>query len=248
MTGIAKLQLDKPLHTYEDVERGIWDIVETHIIKGPFLQHLHQGKYSLNQIREFAIQYSFYSRNFPRILGTAIGVMEPSDRWWMPIVDNLWDEGGRGKPAGYHSRLYHSFLISAASDVETKDNYVVGEQMAPAVEEAINSFILFLRQATSLESMAAVGFGSELFAGKVMGLIGEGLQHPHYNKDSKLNVAFWLAHADQHEPRHYQLCKDILIEYSDLKSLNLMYRAGAYIAFSEARMYQGLHERMVAFN
>jgi pyrroloquinoline-quinone synthase len=246
MTKKLNIQSDRPLYTYEDVEQGIWDIVETHIVNGAFVKHLHQGAYSLNQIREFAVQYSFYSRNFPRVLGTAIGVMEPSDSWWVPIVDNLWDEAGRGKPAGYHSRLYRTFLKSAAPEVETKDNYVVGEPISPGVEEAIHSFISFLHHATPLEAMAAVGLGSELFAGKVMGLIGEGLRHPHYNKNSKLNVTFWMIHSDQHEPRHYQLCKDILVQSPDPQDLTAMYRAGAYIALSEARMYQTLHERMMA--
>ncbi|WCN36949.1 TenA family transcriptional regulator [Aneurinibacillus uraniidurans] len=230
--------------SYEQVEQKIWEIVEEEIIQGDFMQSLLAGEWTPLQVREFALQYSYYSRNFPRVLGAAVAAVEPEDDWWVPLVDNLWDEGGRGNPAHYHSLLYHTFLTTAAPDVPTNEKYVPDYPVAQAAKEAVTSFLLFLRHATSLEAMASIGFGSELFAGKVMGLIGEGLQHPNYNKDRKLDVTFWTVHADEHEPRHYQLCKNILTRFTSPQELEHMYRAGAYITRSEARFYQGLYERM----
>ncbi|GAB7386620.1 hypothetical protein BSNK01_04550 [Bacillaceae bacterium] len=238
---------DKEFHTFADVENGIMDLVEKAIVQGRFLQALLNGELSMNQIREFALQYSYYSRNFPRVLGAAIAAVEPEDDWWVSIADNLWDEAGRGNPKAYHSRLYHSFLVTAAPDVPTNEKYVPDYPVAPAVKEAVETFLQFLKNCTPLEAMAAIGFGSEFFAGKVMGLIGQGLQHPNYNRERKLNVTFWLAHADAHEPRHYQLCKNVLERFTSPEELRQMYRAGAYIALSEARMYDGLYERMQAY-
>ncbi|MCC3377973.1 hypothetical protein LKX83_33570, partial [Cohnella sp. REN36] len=67
--------------------------------------------------------------------------------------------------------------------------------------------------------MASIGFGSELFAGKVMGLIGQGLEHPNYNQSQKLNTTFWTVHADHHEPRHYELCKNVLTRFTSSQDL-----------------------------
>lgn len=232
---------------YEQVEQAIWKIVDEEIIQGDFMQTLLAGEWNPAQVSEFALQYSYYSRNFPRVLGAAIAAVMPEDDWWVPLVDNLWDEGGRGNPKGYHSRLYHSFLVTAAPHVPTNEKYVPDYPVSPVTVTAVDTFISFLRTATPLEAMAAVGLGSELFAGKVMGLIGEGLSHPNYSQQEKINVTFWKAHADHHEPRHYQLCKDVLVRFSSEEELQAIYRAGAYITRSEARFYQGLYDRMKSF-
>jgi pyrroloquinoline-quinone synthase len=230
--------------TYKEIETAIWAIVEEEIVQSPFMQSLRSGEWNSRQIAEFALQYSYYSRNFPRVLGAAIAAVEPEDDWWVSLVDNLWDEAGRGNPKSYHSRLYHSFLVTAAPGIPTDDRYVPAYPVGPGTYEAVNSFLAFLRNATSLEAMAAIGFGSELFAGRVMGLIGEGLAHPNYNKETKINTTFWAAHADTHEPRHYELCKNVLTRFTSPDELERMYRAGAYITRSEARFYDSIYERM----
>jgi pyrroloquinoline quinone (PQQ) biosynthesis protein C len=220
-------------------------MVKERIIEGRFLTTLLAGEFSEKQIEQFALQYSYYSRNFPRVLGAAIAAMEPLDKWWVPIADNLWDEAGRGNPKGYHSRLFRTFLESAAPNVEINDEHVPNVPVFPAPRQAVDTFLKFLRDASPLQAMAAIGLGSELFAGEVMGLIGKGLKHPNYNRSRKLNVTFWMAHADSHEPRHYQLCKDILAEYTDPQDLRTMYEAGAAMAMSEADFYDGIYDSIV---
>jgi pyrroloquinoline quinone (PQQ) biosynthesis protein C len=234
------------LRTYEDVERAVMEQVQIHIVQGRFLQALGAGVFTPAQIREFALQYSYYSRNFPRVLGAAVAAVEPLDRWWVPLVDNLWDEAGRGNPKGLHSRMYRTFLESAAPDVQISDEHVPDYPVGAATKRAVDAFLEFLRGATTLEAMAAVGLGSELFAGRVMGLIGEGLRHPKYNAERRLNVGFWMAHADMHEPRHYQLCRDVLIDFPEPEQLQTIYRAGVQIALSEAAFYEGLYDEMMS--
>lgn len=197
------------------------------------------------QIRHFAIQYSYYSRNFPRVLGAAISAMPPIDSWWIPLADNLWDEAGRGVLGKSHVQLYRTFLLSVDPEIPLDENGIPHGPMSPAVEKAIRTFIEFFRGASPLEAMAAMGLGSEMFAGSVMGTIARGLQHPSYNKTHPLDVLFWTLHADEHEPRHYQLCKDILIQYTDQDSLRTMFEVGRSIARSEALMYEELHREMM---
>jgi pyrroloquinoline-quinone synthase len=232
-------------HTYEEVEQAVMAQVEAHILNGRFLQTLENGGFTPAQIREFALQYSYYSRNFPRVLGAAVAAVEPLDRWWVPLVDNLWDEAGRGNPKGYHSKMYRTFLESAAPDVSISEEHVPDYPVGQAVKKAVESFLTFLRNASTLEAMAAVGLGSELFAGLVMGRIGQGLRHPNYNRERRLNVGFWMTHAETHEPRHYQLCKDVLLDFTSPEDLQTIYRAGVAIAMSEARFYDELYDEMM---
>ena len=77
-----------------------------------------------------------------------------------------------------------------------------------------------------------------------MGLIGRGFEHQHYQTNGQINTLFWKAHADEHEPRHYQLCKDVLVLHSKPQELKRMYEVGSFIAKSEARMYDELYREM----
>lgn len=241
---MVTLETKTDFHTYDEVEAAVWKLVEEHIENGRFLTALGNGDFTAGQIAEFALQYSYYSRNFPRVLGAAIAAVEPLDRWWVPLVDNLWDEAGRGNPKGFHSKMYRSFLETAAPGVVINDEHVPQHPVGEAAKRAVQAFIDFLGQATTLEAMAAVGLGSELFAGKVMGLIGQGLRHANYNGEQRINVGFWMAHADTHEPRHYQLCKEVLLDFNEPEQLAEIYRAGAAVALSEAQFYEELYQEL----
>ncbi|WDM03028.1 iron-containing redox enzyme family protein [Alicyclobacillus cycloheptanicus] len=219
-------------------------LVQEEFLDGVFLRTLRNGTYTMPQVQYFAVQYAYYSRNFPRVLGAAIAAMAPLDTWWVPLADNLWDEAGRGVPGKSHEQLYKTFLFSIYPTVALDQHGVPVEPMSTAVSTAIETFLNFFRRATPLEAMAAVGLGSELFAGTVMGDIANGFRHPNYNQ-RPLDLRFWDVHADEHEPRHYQLCKDILVQYTREQDLDTMYRVGADIAKSEALMYTQLHHEMM---
>lgn len=231
-------------HTYKDVEAAIDEVVQREFTNGVFLSALRNGEYTIRQIQHFAVQYSYYSRHFPRVLGAAISAMPPLDTWWVPLADNLWDEAGHGADGKSHEQLYKTFLLSVYPDVQLDDKGVPKQPISPAVQNAIQTFIDFFRGASPLEAMAAVGLGSEMFAGSVMGDIANGLRHPNYG-ERPLNLLFWDVHADEHEPRHYQLCKDILVQFTDKSALETMYHVGSKIAKSEALMYTQLHQEMV---
>ncbi|GLG02766.1 hypothetical protein Alches_28070 [Alicyclobacillus hesperidum subsp. aegles] len=237
---------NQQLLTYEDVEQRMLALVDEHFFRGNFLQTLCRGDYNSRQLRYFAFQYGYYSRHFPRVLGAAIAAMPPIDEWWVPVADNLWDEAGRGEPGRAHEKLYLTFLKSVVPDAKLDCHGIPDVPMSPAVGKAVATFIQFFREATPLQAMAAVGLGSELFAGAVMARIGEGFLHPHYQMAGTLNTLFWQVHADEHEPRHYQLCKQILQSHTSPEELQLMYETGRYIALSEATMYEELHAEMVA--
>lgn len=228
-------------HTYAQVEDAMAVVVENAFFERPFFRDLMAGSWSLGFLRYFAVQYGHYSAHFPRVLGAAIAAMAPLDAWWIPLADNLWDEAGRGIPGRSHAILYRTFLVSVAPDIPADFLTAPAWQMGNAVNRAIQTFLQFFRQATPLEAMAAVGLGSEFFAGRVMGTIGQGLRHPAYQRHGPIDTRFWDSHANTHEPRHYALCRDILLAYSHPADLTRMFEVGRTIAESEAAMYDGLY-------
>jgi pyrroloquinoline quinone (PQQ) biosynthesis protein C len=211
----------------------------------PFFQSLARGRYTHAQLRHFAIQYGYYNRHFPRVLGAAIAAMAPLSSWWIPLADNLWDEAGRGLPGRSHEELYKTFLLSVDPSLALNGQGLPSEPISPVVGQAIDSFINFFRTATPLQAMAAVGLGSELFAPDVMGRIATDLDRPSYNHMHRLNLTFWTVHAESDEPRHYQLCRGILEQFSEPADLSMMREVGQNIADSECAMYTGLHEEMM---
>ncbi|MBX5466984.1 MAG: iron-containing redox enzyme family protein [Firmicutes bacterium] len=227
---------------YTEVEQLILERVRRWFYEAPFFVALREGRLTPAELRHFTAQYGHYSRHFPRVLGAAVAAMAPDDAYWVPIADNLWDEAGRGQPEHAHSRLYARFMHSVDPALSLDR-----EPMGPAVEKAITTFLAFFRRATTLEAMAAVGLGSELFAGQVMGWIEAGLRHPAYQPvDRPLDLTFWHVHVVRDEPRHYHLCRTVLIRHTAPEELRIMARAGLSIAASEARMYQEIYQESQA--
>ncbi len=229
----------------DDAESQMRVWVDQEFFTSPFFVSLQAGAYSPAQIRYFAIQYGYYSRNFPRVLGAAISAMAPAGVWWIPLADNLWDEAGRGIPGKSHEELYKTFLFSTDPQLTLDAQGLPPEPMSPVVGQATESFIEFFRAAaTPLQAMAAVGLGSEFFAGEVMGRIARYLEHPAFNKGNLLDLTFWKVHAETDEPRHYQLCRSILQEFRAPGEPRMMLEIGKNIAASELAMYTGLHQEM----
>ncbi|AUW94125.1 hypothetical protein BXT84_09300 [Sulfobacillus thermotolerans] len=236
----------KQMTTLDDLEVVMREWVEQTFFNSPFFEALAAGQYTPIQLRHFAIQYGYYSRHFPRVLGAAISAMAPYPQWWMPLADNLWDEAGRGVPGKSHEELYRTFLLSVDPTVTLDAQGLPPEPMSSVVAQATDFFIDFFRRSTPLEAMAAVGLGSEFFAGEVMGRIGHSLEHMRYQQHHEFDLTFWRVHAETDEPRHYQLCRSILQQFRDPADLGMMLETGQMIAASELAMYTGLHQEMQA--
>ncbi len=234
----------QPVNGLQNIENLMDQWVAEQFFGRPFFIRLAAGEWNTAQLRYFAMQYGHYSRQFPRVLGAAIAAMPPHVQWWLPLADNLWDEAGRGVPGKSHQALYQTFLASVVPDLMGNGDAIDASLMSPAVREAIETFIRFFRQATPLQAMAAVGLGSEFFAGRVMGAIGQGLGRLAVQPLPPLNLTFWRIHAEYDEPRHYQLCQAILKDFTKPEELASMLQVGKSIAGSEAAMYDGLWQEM----
>lgn len=226
---------------YVQVEEAMSEVVAETFYSQPFFRDLLNGAWSFRFLEYFTVQYHYYSANFPRVLGAAISAMEPDDTWWIPLADNLWDEAGRGQPDRSHARLYQTFALSVMGTAQRWNHALAQWPVSPAVTTAVKTLLTYFHHADPLQAMAAIGLGSELFAGEVMGLIGRGLRHPVYQQAGPIDTRFWTIHADSDEPRHYQLCRNVLLAFRDSESFSRMFAAGQAMALSEADMYHQLY-------
>ncbi|MCY0898220.1 MAG: iron-containing redox enzyme family protein [Firmicutes bacterium] len=227
--------------TLDEVEDAMKTYVAAEFLAQPFFQTLSAGAWDRQFLQYFAAQYAHYSAHFPRILGAAIAAMEPCDAWWIPLADNLWDEAGRGRPGASHACLYRTFWASVDPSVTGwYEDMSRWPPISSAVRGAVDAFLEFFRSARPLEAMAAVGLGSEFFAGEVMGAIAQGLRHPAYQREGVIDTTFWDVHAQHDEPRHYALCRDVLLDYATEDAWPHLLAIGKEIAHTEANMYRGL--------
>jgi pyrroloquinoline quinone (PQQ) biosynthesis protein C len=222
--------------SYQEVEQAMDQFVDAAFFRQPFFQDLQAGRWSRGFLQYFAAQYAHYSAHFPRILGAAIAAMEPDERWWLPLADNLWDEAGRGVPGQSHAQLYQTFLHSVAPELGALP------APSPSVLRTVDGSLALLRVATPLEAMSAIGLGSEYFAGRVMGTIAQGLRHPAYQVGGKVDTRFWDLHARRDEPRHYALCRKVLETVRDSQRLKRLVEVGQAFGQLEAEMYAGLYQ------
>lgn len=224
------------------VEAAMHQVVRQAFFEAPFFQALAEGRLSRAQLRHFAIQYAFYSALFPRVLAAAIAALAPYEDWWIPLADNLWDEAGRGQAGRSHGALYRTFLASVDPSLPYNRHGLPDVPVSPAVTRTVESYVEFFRRADPLAAMAAVGLGSELFAGSVMGFIGNALQQRAYQSPRPLDTRFWAVHADTHEPRHWLLCRSVLVRETSPAGWPALLTVGVDIAEAEAAMYTALYE------
>jgi pyrroloquinoline quinone (PQQ) biosynthesis protein C len=75
----------------------------------PLLAALGRGELSIDQERALALQIYHVVDHFPRLLAALLANL-PDWRRRTPVVENLWEEHGRGKEARVHVETYKEFL------------------------------------------------------------------------------------------------------------------------------------------
>jgi pyrroloquinoline quinone (PQQ) biosynthesis protein C len=79
------------------------------MFQNSFFRALREKRISLAGMRLFANEYFAASNGFPRILATACAAIK-TDELRMPVVENLWDEHGRGDILKSHRLMLLHFL------------------------------------------------------------------------------------------------------------------------------------------
>ena len=205
------------------------------ILEHPFLKRIADASLSKSQLQYFTKQYSIYCYYFPRFLAaTAANI--PYDETRMPIIENLWEEHGEGKMSKSHRVLYNNF----AAALEVSVDELKAAQPLASTQACVTTLFDLCLNGSFIESLGALGPGTEFFTSEEYGIIAEGLAKYDFLTDK--DIEFWTVHISLDET-HYSEMVDILVPYIDSEENRQLVKEGAEAAIElELSFWDGLEQ------
>lgn len=176
-------------------------------INNPFLSRFERGEVSVDEFKEFAVQFFAFVKHFPRILATLLA-NTPDDHAADELSIILTSELGDGQPRKRHEYLYHKFLRSIGIDpvaaakarwLDSTRNYIDGLAALYGHE----NYFIALGASFGLEHMA-ISMWDQLIPG-IMKMKSEGGMH-------EMNTVYWTFHRaleQQHEDSMTRALEDL---------------------------------------
>ncbi len=216
----------------KELQEGIGEILHH-----PFLQRLKDAWFGKDQLRYFAEQYSVYCRYFPRFLAAAAANI-PDDETRMPIVENLWEEHGEGKLIKSHRILYNRFALALGLTVDDLDKV----EPLPTTRICCENLINLCHDGHFLESLGALGPGTEFFTNQEYSIIAEGLAN--YDYLTEKDLEFWTVHISLDED-HYSEMIGALAPWANTLENKYLIKTGAKKAIDlEILFWDGLEDNL----
>lgn len=207
------------------------------ILHHPFLKRIDDAWLNQTQLKYFVEQYSVYCRYFPRFLAAAAANI-PDDKTRMPIVENLWEEHGEGKLSKSHRILFNKFAASLGLSEKDLDAVEPLATTRICCENLIN----LCHDGHFIESLGALGPGTEFFTNEEYSIIANGLRKYDYLSDK--DIEFWLVHISLDED-HYSEMIDCLRPWANTLENRYLIKTGAKKAIDlEILFWDGLEDNL----
>ncbi len=171
-------------------------VLQHKAVNNPFLTRFERGDVSIEEFREFAVQFFAFVKHFPRILATLLA-NTPDDHVADELSSILTSELGDGQPKKRHEYLYHKFLRSIGIDpveaakvrwLDSTRRYIDGLAALYGHE----NYFVALGASFGLEHMA-ISMWDQLIPG-IMSMKAKGMH--------EMNTVYWTFHRaleQQHE-------------------------------------------------
>ena len=127
-------------------------ISEKNILNLPFYQKWNEGKLSLDELKNYAIQYYRYVENFPMFVSSVHSYCDNPEVRNM-IMENLADEEGFKTNVSDHPALWLNFCKLLGLDESTVIN---NRNIVPQVKEMVNGFYKLCRSVDYKLGLAAL--------------------------------------------------------------------------------------------
>lgn len=189
------------MNTVEKILTAIQPDIDE-LLNHSFFQKLEKGEYTIKEISLFAEQYYLISCAFTKFLLLASASVD-NEKYRVPIIDNLYDEHGRGNYLHSHRILLQNFMkVTEAKEIDV---------LKPLANTSANIYGMFKLCETGslLEILGAIGPGCEYFTDTQYAKIVKPLSEI-YNF-SKDDLFFFYEHIN-HDPRHTSDIDNIIIE------------------------------------
>lgn len=174
---------------------GLLPELEAH----PFLSRCREGKASLELLRAFLVQHSYYSEKFTRYLCALMSHM-PDGNDVRTLAVNLVEETGLDRAGAVtHAELYRRCM----AEIGAKPG---SAPILPETASLIDSMFHYCRAQDPLEGLSALCLGAEAIVPTLYGGILEGLRGAGFN-DEQLH--FFVLHVSEDEA-HALVMREII--------------------------------------
>ncbi len=207
------------------------------ILNHPFLQRLQDGRFNKKQLRYFAEQYSVYCRYFPRLLAAAAANI-PDDETRAAIIKNLWEEHGEGNLNKSHRVLFYRFAAGLGLSVEDLDKVTP----LPTTRKCCETLIHLCHNGSFLESLGALGPGTEFFTNEEYRIIAEGLIK--YDFFTEEDLEFWTVHISLDEIHYAEIVGALIPWTKPLENRNLIKKGAKKAIDLEILFWNGLEDNL----
>jgi len=208
------------------------------ILQHPFLERIATASLNLEQLQVFAEQYAIYCYHFPRFLAaTAANI--PDDVARFPIIENLWEEHGEGDITKSHRTLYQNFAKALDLNIGNLNTIKALE----STKYCVQNLLKICQQTHFLESLGALGPGTEFFTSDEYQKIADGLVQYKFLNDK--DILFWTVHISLDE-NHYSDMMNVLISYiENVENQKLIERGAKQALALELIFWNGLEKKLM---
>lgn len=221
---------------FRDLESELREGIDK-IIKHPFIKRIDDAWLNQEQLKYFVEQYYIYCTYFPRFLAAAAANI-PDDKTRMPIVENLWEEHGEGKIELSHRILYEKFALSLGLSKE----HLANVEPLPTTQICCENLINLCHDGHFLESLGALGPGTEFFTNEEYSIIERGLKKYDFLTDE--DIHFWTVHISLDED-HYSEMLEAIEPWTEKVENRFLIKSGAKKAIDlETLFWDGLEDNL----
>lgn len=138
--------------------------------KHEFLARCRTGKLSLDEVRILAVQMYKFCKEFNRILASALSYCE-DDSAQLVILENIFDEMGRGDLNKSHPELFRKFTQA----LNISDLTLAASTTAPETLNMIETYLAIPRKYGYLGALGAICYASEGIVSSLYTQLYEGI-------------------------------------------------------------------------
>ncbi len=205
-------------------------------INNPYLDRFARGELNDEDLRDYAVQFYGFVKNFPRILATLLA-NTPDEEAADELCVILASELGNGNPALRHEHMYHRFLRSIG--IEPRDALEIG--IEPETEAFVSGMVELYGHKDYGVALGA-SFGLENMAITMWDHLIPGLKKLKERDEVKeMDLTYFTFHRAL-EQEHEDGMEEALAKSTTLDVDDLKYGTETMLNYLQ-RMWMGLEKR-----
>jgi pyrroloquinoline-quinone synthase len=205
----------------------------------PFLQRCRSRELTLSEVKVLAVQMYKFSKQFNRILASIVSCCLDEQAQWV-ILDNLFDEMGRGDVSQAHPELFRHFTRAIGiSDIELEAHETYSE-----TQVLIDTYLGLASEYGYLSALGAVCYASEGIVRSLYTQLYVGIQGA--APLTKGDLIFFDVHMDVDDGHAAKLAALIDPRIEDASQAVDIHRAILVAMDARVQFFDGIQNQLIA--